>query len=328
MEIKISVIVPVYNTEKYLKKCIDSILNQSFEEFEIIIINDGSTDGSLAIIEEYQAKYDNIVVINKQNEGQGVARNKALEISKGEYIAFVDSDDYIECTMLQSMYTKSLKNDLDIVVCNYKFVDINGHRIRDDNILLNDNEIIDKMECIKRFLVTNEIEGFSWNKLFKKQLFDTTNIRYPEGMKYEDIPTIVSVLVNANRIGFINEEFYNYFLRENSTVSTKTKKNTEDYVKAYFMVGDILEKNFNDRFQNEYDYFYSSRIVNIVYEFLKINSNREENKLFAKGMIKYINKISKYRICFLNIYYKKIQLFKVLIKMYLYNIYVAKYKLK
>lgn len=328
MDIKISVIVPVYNTEKYLKKCIDSILNQSFKEFEIIIVNDGSTDRSADILEEYKTKYDNIVVINKKNEGQGVARNKALEICRGEYIAFVDSDDYIESNMLQSMYTKNLKNDLDIVVCNYKFVDINGNRIRDDNIVLNDNEIINKMECIKRFLVTNTIEGFSCNKLFKKKLFDDKNIRYPESMKYEDIPTIATLLANANRIGFINEEFYNYFLRENSTVNTKTMKNTVDYVKAYFMVGEILKRNFKDRFQNEYDYFYSSRIVNIVYEFLKINSNKEENELFAKDMIKYINKISKYRICFFNSYYKKIQLIKVIIKIYLYYIYLAKLKLK
>lgn len=322
MAVKISVIVPVYNVENYIRKCLDSIINQTFKEFELIVVNDGSTDQSLEIVKNYESKYDNIIIINKQNEGQGVARNKALEICKGEYIAFVDSDDYIEPNMLKDMYNKSLEKDLDIVICNYKFVNVNGDKMRDDNIVLNENEIIDNIECVKRFLVTNTIEGFSWNKLFKRKLFYTSNVRYPEKMKYEDIPTIVSLIVNANRIGFINKEFYNYLIRENSTTSTKTIGNTKDYIEAHIMVGGILHKNNINSLENEYEYFYAKRIVNAVRGFLKTNNNKEENIQFANDMVGNIDKINKFRIFILNAYFKKTDALKIIIKIYLYNIYV------
>jgi len=328
MGIKVSVIVPIYNTEQYLQKCINSILNQSFKDFEMILVNDGSTDRSVEIIEKYKTESSNIVVINKENAGLGQARNSALEICNGDYIAFVDSDDCIELDMLKLMYSKSLEQDLDILICNYKFVDVNGVRIRDDNVILNDNEIIDNIECIKRFLVTNTIEGFACNKLFKKELFHNYNIRYPKAMKYEDIPTTMSLLSKANRIGFIDKELYNYLLRENSITSTKTIENTKDYINAHLMVGDILENNSIDSLQKEYDYFYSKRVINEVYRFLRTNNNKEENKLFAEDMIKYMKKISKYNICMSNKYYKKIELLKVMIKFYLYYIYLIKLTLK
>jgi glycosyltransferase involved in cell wall biosynthesis len=327
MDIKISVIVPVYNVEKYLKKCLNSILNQTFEDFELIVVNDGSTDKSLDILQNYQSKYDNIIIINKENEGQGVARNKALEICKGEHIAFVDSDDYIEPNMLKSMYNKSLEKDLDIVICNYKYVDVNGDRVRDDNIVLNENEIIDNVECIKRFLVTNKIEGFSWNKLFKKKLFKINNIQYPKGMKYEDIPTVFSLLNNAKRIGFINNELYNYLLRDDSTTSTQTIGNIRDYIKSICMIGERLESKAND-FTNEYEYYYSKRIANTVWGFLRTNKNKEENIIFANNMIGKINRINKFRIFIQNVYFKKIEALKIIIKIYLYKKYVNFIKLQ
>ena len=318
-----SVIVPVYNVENYLKKCLDSILNQTFKEFELIVVNDGSTDKSLGILKNYEARYDNIIIINKQNEGQGVARNKALEICKGEYIAFVDSDDYIEPNMLQSMYNKSLEKNLDIVVCNYKFVNANGDRIRDDKIVLNEDEIINNIECIKRFLVTNTIEGFSWNKLFKKRLFEINNIIYPEGMKYEDIPTVLSLLINAKRIGFINNELYNYLLREDSTTGTQTFGNVQDYIKSTCMIGDRLKSSGNN-FENEYEYCYSKRITNAVWAFLRLNNNKEEKIRFANDVIEYINKINKFSLFWRNSYFKKTEALKVLVKIYLYKNYINK----
>jgi glycosyltransferase involved in cell wall biosynthesis len=326
MDIKISLIVPVYNVENYIKKCLDSILNQPFKEFELIVVNDGSTDKSLDILKNYESKYDNIISINKQNEGQGVARNMALDICKGEYIAFIDSDDYIEPNMLISMYNKSLEEDLDIVICNYKIVNINGDRVRYENIVLNDNEIIDNIECIKRFLVTNKIEGFSWNKFFKKKLFEMNNIRYPKGMKYEDIPTVLSLIINAKRVGFINNELYNYLLRDDSTTSTHTIGNMQDYIKAICMIGKKLECNCNV-FEKEYEYYYSKRITNSVWGFLKTNNNKEENILFANNMIGNINRINKFQIFIHNAYFKKIEAIKIVIKIYLYKKYVNRNKL-
>lgn len=322
MGIKISVIVPVYNTQDYLKKCLESIVNQTLTDIEIIVVNDGSTDKSLDILKNYQFKYDNIIIINKQNEGQGAARNKALEICKGDFIAFVDSDDYIEENMLESMFSKSLESDLDVVVCNYKYVNNTEQERKNDNSpVLDEQEIISNVECIKRFLVTETIEGFSWNKLFKRELFNINNIRYPEGMKYEDIPTIVSLLINAKKIGFINSKLYNYVTRENSTTSSQNIQNIRDYIKANCMVGKILE--YNDiTLKNEYEFFYSKRVVNIVYGTIKICKRKDESIKFANDMLENINKVNKFRIFWSNKYFKKIDAVKILIKIYLYKKYV------
>lgn len=320
MNIKISVIVPVYNTEKYLKKCLDSILNQTFKEFELIVVNDGSTDESLDILKNYEAKYDNIIVINKQNEGQGVARNKALEICRGEYIAFADSDDYVEPNMLELMYTKSNENNLDVVICSYKCVNSNGDRVIDNNIILKDEEVINNVECIKRFLVTDTIEGFSWNKLFKRKVFN--DIKYPEDMKYEDIPTVVSLLINSDRIGFINKELYNYLIRDNSTTATQTIKNTQDYVKSIYMVGEILKNKYINNLEKEYEYYHSKKIISSILEFFKTNENKKENRELGIYIKKYVSTINKYKILFSNNYFKKIEALKIIVKIYLYYIYM------
>ena len=324
VDIIISVIVPVYNMEQYLKKCIDSIINQSFKDFELIIVNDGSTDGSMDILSKYKKEHTNIVIINKSNEGLGEARNTALEVCRGEYIAFVDSDDYIDSNMLQKMYEKSKKFDLDIVICNYNFVDINGGEARKNDIILDDNEIIDSAECIKIFLTLNTIQGFSWNKLYKKKLFDS--IRYPGNMSYEDIPTIVSLMIDANRVGFIDQRLYNYLLRDDSISATRTKKNIYDYIYAHYMVGQIITDKLGNDFIDEFDYFYSKRIGNVVYGFLRSNVNEEDKKIFTRDVSFYVRKINKIRIFFRNKYYKKKELISVLVKIFLYQVYYSKIK--
>lgn len=320
MNIKISVIVPVYNTEKYLNKCIDSIINQTFDEMEIILVNDGSTDRSLSILKDYESKYDNIIVIDKVNEGQGVARNTALDICRGNYIAFVDSDDYTEPNMFELMYKKVIDKDLDMVICNYKYVNEFGQRIRHNNVVLNYDEIISSLECMRRFLVTNAIEGFSWNKMFKRSLFDNT--RYPGNMKYEDIPTIAALIANSNKIGFINKELYSYVIRKGSTTSSQTVTNTEDYIDAVYMVGKIINRFHKDALLKAYEYYYSKRIVSTVYGFLKISNIKEDKDNFIEYVDKYMRCISKFSILFRNRYFTKAEKIKTIIKMFLCKIYI------
>lgn len=322
MDIIISIIVPVYNTEKYLKKCIDSIVNQKLSELEIILINDGSTDMSLNILRDYESKYDNIILINKENEGQGVARNKALDISRGNYIAFVDSDDFIEPNMLELMYNKIIDENLDMVISNYKYVNESGQQIKDNNIILSENEIIDTLECMKRFLITNTIEGFSCNKLFKKSLFD--NIRYPANMKYEDIPTVATLIANSKRIGFINKKLYNYVIRKDSTTSSQTVINTVDYLKSLYMVGETINKFNIDNLLEEYEYYYSKRVANCVYGFLKTNNSKADKRNFIIYSEKYLKRISKTSIAFSNRYFIITDKIKIIIKILLLNIYSRK----
>ena len=122
--IKVSVIVPIYNSEKYLKKCIDSILNQSLKEIEVILVNDGSTDGGMRIMEEYSKNDPRVVILNLKNGGPGKARNEGIKIAKGEYLSFVDSDDYIEMEFLERLYETAVHNKVQMIMTNYKDINI------------------------------------------------------------------------------------------------------------------------------------------------------------------------------------------------------------
>lgn len=313
---KVSVIIPVYNTEKYIEKCLKSVIKQTLRDIEIIVVNDGSIDRSSEILKKYK-EYNNIKIINKKNEGQGIARNEAIKIANGEYLAFVDSDDYIERDMFEEMYSKATKYNLDIVICNYRYVFDNSNEVLSSNVKLNDNEIIDSRECIKRFLIENTIEGFSWNKLFKKDLFVKNNIEYPH-IKYEDIPTIVNIIKCSQKIGFINKEFYNYLIRKGSTTSTKTLSNSKDYIKSISMVKEsILNKKIS--LNSELTYYYYYRFINELYSMWKTYKNNKEFSEYINEISKEISSIKTFNTILLNNKFSiKVKL-KLLIKTILIN---------
>ena len=179
--IKVSVIVPVYNTEKYLKICLDSLVNQSLKEIEILVINDCSTDNSKSVLDKYEEKYQNIKVFhNKTNKGIGYNRNFGIKESKGEFVAFIDSDDWVEKNMFEKMYNKAKEDNLDLVICNYfrklmkedELIDIDS----DFNISYFDNTNLKKSPNL---LI--DINTAPWNKLYKKELIE--NIKFPEDLK-------------------------------------------------------------------------------------------------------------------------------------------------
>ena len=162
----ISIIVPVYNAELYLDRCINSVLNQTYKEFELILIDDGSTDSSLSICYDYASKDSRIVVLSKKNEGAGLARNEGLKIAKGDYIGFVDSDDYISPDMYREMYRKAIENDADIVQCGYLKVDEKDNIIAKSNY---QNKIITQDELsFKEYCKRNNIDNYSPCKIFKR----------------------------------------------------------------------------------------------------------------------------------------------------------------
>lgn len=254
---EVSVIIPVYNSEKYLKRCLDSVVNQTLENFEIIIVNDGSSDNSLNILNEYKQKYSQIILLNQNNKGQAVARNRALDIAKGEYISFVDSDDFIENNMLELMYKEAVASNVDMVICNWDRVDSVGRVLSTKNHIEYQNQILNQYETIREFFLNkNElIEGFSWNKIIRKSLFN--QVRYLN-MKYEDIPTMFQILTRISKCKYINHTLYHYVQHNSSTVHSKTEENVLFFIKAVKMVRAILEKeNLLTAFEHEY-YVYSS----------------------------------------------------------------------
>jgi len=221
--VKISVIIPVYNAEKYLKECLDSIINQTFEDIEIICINDGSTDNSLNILEDYGKNDSRIRIMSQENNGQGSARNNGLGISKGEYIYFMDADDKIELNTLKDCYDVIVKDNLDFVMfqlINFDekkgFYQINDYDMPNIGKLVGDS--IFSYKDLKDLIFQVAVSPV--NKLYVKQFLDDINVKFPEDVIFEDNIFFWNVFLSAERIKFIQEHYY---IRRRHSLSTTGK---------------------------------------------------------------------------------------------------------
>ena len=223
-KIKLSIIVPVYNTEQYLEKCLDSLVKQTLKEIEIILINDGSPDNSEVIIKKYLKMYNNIKYIKKDNGGLSSARNEGLKHVQGEYIGFVDSDDYVKVDMFEKMYNKIIKDKSDIVICDMVY-ELNGKDISDTNF--KDFGILNKNEAILMYLDNNYFRAHVINKIFKKELF--TGLTFLEGEVYEDVDIFYKLLHKSSKISFIDEKLY-FYNQGNFQSITKRKFNLKNIV--------------------------------------------------------------------------------------------------
>lgn len=210
--VEISVIIPVYNVEKYLYQCLKSISMQSFRNFEVILIDDGSTDGSPRICDEYVQRDDRFKVLHTANAGVAAARNRGLELCVGQYICFIDSDDYVENTYLQFLYERIHNSEYDFVSCCANFVDEDGQFIK-RNDYEKEIEVI-KDNILDCYMISNLIEDAPWNKIYKREVFD--KVRFVEGIIYEDSEIIIRILKHCKMILFTRKYLYNYRIRKES----------------------------------------------------------------------------------------------------------------
>ena len=209
MDKKISVIVPVYKVEEYLCRCVDSIINQTYKNLEIILVDDGSPDGCGKICDEYAERDSRIKVIHKENGGPSSARNAGLDAVTGDYIGFVDSDDYIDPAMYEHMISFMQEHGADIVVCNYRDKDDNSKLAKEEVTVLNQEEALNER------LVTNAISDSSCDKLYKSELW--FNARFPiDRMVSEDSAVIYKVIFRAQKVVGLNKPYYKVFEREDS----------------------------------------------------------------------------------------------------------------
>lgn len=223
---KVSVIVPVYNVEKYLKRCVESILAQTYRDLEIILVDDGSKDSSGDICEELKILDPRIVVIHKENGGLSSARNAGMDIAKGEYFGFVDSDDYIEPDMFETLLTAALETKKDIACCG-RIVDLFG-KGKLYQFQLAESRVYTRDEAIEEVLYLQNIDVSACDKLFKRELFD--EIRYPHGRISEDAAIIFGILQKSNGVVHVGKPLYNYIFRKNSiSKSTYSIKNFDVY---------------------------------------------------------------------------------------------------
>lgn len=210
----ISIIVPVYKVEAYVEKCINSILNQTFNEFELILVDDGSPDSCPQICDEYAKKDHRIKVIHKQNGGLSDARNAGIEAAKGKYLGFVDSDDYIAADMYDSLYSIITENDCDMAICGAVIVTEGDEAVYEDSdevYVLDNTEALHQMICNRLFTVN------TWNKLYKRELFQ--NIRFPKGLLYEDLATTYKLIAMSDRVVYSPMKKYAYLQRQGSIMN-------------------------------------------------------------------------------------------------------------
>ena len=220
MQPKVSVIIPVYNVEKYLRQCLDSIINQTLKEIEIICVDDGSTDKSLKILQEYKEKDNRFIILTQQNQHAGVARNNGLKIAKGKYLSFLDSDDFFELNMLEEMYNKAEKDQSDIVVCEYKSYNNvtkkNMKHIKIDNYFVNSSPFSFKNMPNKLCGVCNPNP---WTKLFSRKLFLDNNLQFDSTICFNDFTCVMTALAVANKISIINKPFIHYRINQKTNLT-------------------------------------------------------------------------------------------------------------
>ena len=227
-DILITIIVPVYNVEKYLKKCIDSIITQTYDNLEIILVDDGSTDSSGNICDEYKTNDSRIKVIHKINAGLSSARNAALEIATGELIGFVDSDDYIDPMMYEKLIKNMNKYHSDIAVCDFVFNGIKDSH--SEKYKTHEFVSVGKEKFVNTQNDYSKISIVAWNKLYKRELFKY--IKYPEGKLFEDRFIICDLYDKANSVSYIIEPLYNYLVRNGSIMQTISLKRL-DWIDAF-----------------------------------------------------------------------------------------------
>lgn len=222
----ISVIIPVYNVEQHLDRCLNSVVDQSYQEIEILIVDDGSTDNSPLIIDKWREKDKRIRCFRKKNEGLGSARNYGLQRASGQYLTFLDSDDWWKTDFLEKMVLAIKKYDADIAVCDINYVDSETGDHKYSKIRLCD-EIVEVKE---EWNLINKIRTFAWGKLYKKELFDYYHIRYPD-FAFEDIPCTPLLTALSKRVAYVPEALCNYFRNRNGSLSN-TAARISDMKKA------------------------------------------------------------------------------------------------
>lgn len=289
MEPLISIVVPVYNVEQYLGESIKSLLAQTYRNIEIILVDDGSTDNCPIICDRYAKQDMRVKVLHKKNGGLSDARNKGIDIARGEYIGFVDSDDWVEPNMYEVLLKSIINDKSDISVCGIIREYKNG-TVSQGNIA----ETMSQNEAVKALLDGNIIHDHAWSKLYKKDLF--AEVRYPKGMVYEDIRTTYKLFLKSNKISIVSKCLYHYRQRRGSIIRngfTEKKLEWLDAVKA-------LKKDYR---LNPYNDIVNYRIVKtecLLLRELALYGSKENCKQYKRMIIQFKQDINKNRNKLLN----------------------------
>ena len=273
---KVSVIVSVYNTQKYLRECLDSLVNQTYKNIEIVIIDDGSTDASLEICKKYQEKYGQIVLFHKKNGGVSDTRNYGIKYATGQYVSFVDSDDYLEKDAINKLVKLLKKYDADISLCLRV-----GHKLENNEVRVTNGQAM-----LMHILNNSCFEV--WGKLYKKELF--FDDVFPVGKIHEDLYAIPKVFLRSERCVIIHKGLYNYRLRSDGIMGVAVKNNLKDIVCC--CVDNVInseKRNINKKFFDEFQKWFFYHILWYFYEIV-CNMKKEKSKLSLKNVAYFYKK--------------------------------------
>ncbi len=301
MKSVISIIVPIYDVERYLPKCIESILNQTFKEFELILVDDGSPDNSGIICDEYSKRDERIKVIHKENGGVSSARNVGLDSALGEYIGFVDPDDYIDKYMYQKMIEMCITKNADVSICKFAR-EINGQRNKDEEeFYIRELDNVNGLrECFKGILYRHSL----CNKLFKKKCFE--GISFPEGRIHEDLSTTYRLLANSNKSIYINYQGYIYVKRENSILTSRFSEKRLQAFDGWQEILDFMVVKYPEIKEEviacfsyaciDNTYYILNRVIdkkirNKYIDYIKLHSKKFSNEIYKNSLLSKKNKL-------------------------------------
>ena len=290
---KVSVIVPFYNVEGYIEKCLETLVSQTLEDIEIILVNDGSKDKSIEIVNKFLKMYpEKLVYLEKENGGLSDARNYAINYAKGEYIAFLDSDDYVEKDMYEKMYELAKKENSDMVECNFYWEYPN--KIKEDiGITYNGkNEMLEKIRVV------------AWNKLIKREILISSKVQFPKGYRYEDVEFTYKLIPYIETVSFLKKPCVHYIQRQGSISNSQNERTKEIFDVLEHVIEYYKEKDIYEKYKEELEYVYiryafcssllrivkienaglQKELLNLTWE--KVNNtfpNWKKNKILKKG---------------------------------------------
>lgn len=276
----ISIIVPAYNVENYIDRCLDSILGQTYKNLQIIVVDDGSTDSTASICDEYGKKDSRIEVIHQKNAGLSGARNAGLRVARGDYIGYVDGDDYIEPVMYEKMINAMTENSVNLVVCGYNQIGPQGEKYNFSrkNIVLSREEALDVYVSDNReFHIFNSV----WSKLFEKDI--VKGLEFPVGHNSEDILYTTKALVNCNGVVFVDDPLYNYVLDREGSIMNASKKLSHrrfnDEIPFTFEQIEYFRQNGFDEIAGKDEYYVYRRLTFYYLDFRHRKMKEDAKKL-------------------------------------------------
>ena len=275
----ISIVIPVYNVKKYLSKCIDSVISQTYSNIEIILVDDGSNDGCSEMCDKYKKNDNRVIVIHKENGGLSDARNVGIKIARGEYITFIDSDDFIEKNYIEYLYSLINENNSDLAICEYKYITEKNQILNkfDDNGCVN---VFSRKEALIELCNEKMFSNSAWGKLYLTKCF--CDIEYPKGKLFEDIPTTYKLFAKCNSIVFGKKALYNYLYRNDAISKQKFSLNRLDSITFV----EEMTNYINEQYPDSISICKKRKFVEYVYVYKSLCLDKDFDRRISRKIYK------------------------------------------